>query len=103
MTAALLALAAIAYAVGGLFMKQSSGATVPLPTAAFLVLFAVGATLQAIAMRGSEMGTAYVLVLGLEAIAAVALSAVVLHEPYSTSKLAAILLILAGITWLRYP
>ncbi len=102
MTAALLTLAALAYAVGGLFMKQSNGATVPYPTLVFLGLFAVGATLQARAMRGGEMGTVYVVVLGLEAVAAVVLSAAVLHEPYTPSRLAAMLVIVAGIAWLRY-
>ena len=93
--------ASVAYAVGGLFMKQSEGATRLLPTAVFLLLFAAGATLQAIGMKQGDMGVSYVFVLGVEAIVAVVLSAVVLHESYSVSRLAAVALVLIGIAWLR--
>jgi len=47
------------------------------------------------------MGMAYVFVLGVEAIAAVLLSALVLHESYTASHVAAIALIVIGIAWLR--
>jgi multidrug transporter EmrE-like cation transporter len=96
-----LVIASIAYAVGGLFMKASDGVTHFAPTAAFLALFAAGATLQAIGMKQAHMGVAYVFVLGVEAVAAVAISAVVLHEPYTPSRLAAIAVVIAGIAWLR--
>lgn len=96
-----LVLAAVAYAAGGLFMKASDGVTRVAPAAAFLALFAAGATLQAIGMKQAHMGVAYVFVLGVEAVAAVVLSAVVLHEPYSPSRLAAIAVVVAGIAWLR--
>jgi multidrug transporter EmrE-like cation transporter len=97
----LLACASVLYAAGGLFMKQSDGITKLLPSAAFLALFVGGAMLQALGMRRAEMGVAYVLVLGMEAVAAVALSMVVLNESYSASRLAAIALIVGGIAWLR--
>jgi multidrug transporter EmrE-like cation transporter len=97
----LLVLAAAAYAVGGLFMKQSSGAAHLVPTVAFLLLFGVGATLQAVGMKQEAMGSAYVFVLGVEALVAVLLSAWVLNEPYSPSKLAAMALVVIGIAWLR--
>ena len=97
----LLVLAALAYAAGGLFMKASDGVTRLAPTAAFLALFAAGATLQAIGMKQTHMGIAYVFVLGVEAVAAVAISAAVLHEPYSSSRIAAIAVVVAGIAWLR--
>ncbi|MFN7916249.1 MAG: SMR family transporter [Vicinamibacterales bacterium] len=93
--------ASLAYAAGGLFMKQSDGLTRLLPTAAFLALFATGASLQALGMRNSDMGVSYVFVLGVEAVAAVALSAFVLEERYSASRLAAVVLVLIGIAWLR--
>ena len=97
----LLLLASLAYAVGGLFMKQSDGATRPLPTLVFVLLFAAGAVLQAVAMRKSDMGVSYVFVLGVEAVAAVVLSAAVLHEAYTPSRLAAIALVAVGVAWLR--
>lgn len=94
-------LAALAYALGGLFMKQSDGVTRVAPTLAFLGLFVSGAVLQALGMRHAEMGLSYVFVLGLEAIAAVVLSAWVLNEQYTASRLFAIALIVVGIAWLR--
>jgi multidrug transporter EmrE-like cation transporter len=57
--------------------------------------------LQALGMRRTDMGVAYVLVLGMEAVVAVVLSAVVLNETYSASRLAAIALVVVGIAWLR--
>lgn len=96
-----LLLASLAYAVGGLFMKQSAGATRPLPTVGFLLLFVAGAVLQAIAMRKADMGVSYVFVLGMEAVAAVVLSVLILREPWTLSRLAAVVVILAGIAWLR--
>lgn len=101
MALVLLVAASLAYAVGGLFMKQSDGLTHLVPTLVFLALFAGGASLQALGMRHGDMGVAYVLVLGVEAVFAVALSAVVLHEGYSASRLAAVALVLIGIAWLR--
>lgn len=97
----LLVLASAAYSVGGLFMKQSDGVTRLIPTLLFLALFAVGATLQALGMKQGEMGATYVFVLGLEAVLAVLLSAAVLHEPYTASKLAAMAMVVLGIAWLR--
>jgi len=97
----MLVLASVAYAAGGVFMKASAGVTRLLPTLAFLALFASGATMQAVGMKHADMGTSYVLVLGVEAIVAVLLSAFFLHERYPVSRLAAIALIVIGIAWLR--
>jgi len=52
-------------------------------------------------MKQADMGISYVFVLGVEAVAAVLLSAVVLGESYSVSRLGAIALVLIGIVWLR--
>ena len=101
MTLFMLIAASIAYAVGGLFMKQSDGVTRLMPTIGFLVLFGCGAAMQAIGMKQADMGMSYVFVLGVEAIAAVLLSAVFLGESYSVSRLGAIALVLIGIVWLR--
>jgi quaternary ammonium compound-resistance protein SugE len=101
MSILLLTTASVAYAVGGLFMKQSDGVTRLAPSLGFLLLFAGGAALQAVGMKQAHMGAAYVFVLGVEAIAAVLLSAFVLHEGYTASHIAAIALIVIGIAWLR--
>lgn len=97
----MLVLASVAYAAGGLFMKQSGGVTQLAPTLAFLGLFAGGSVLQALGMKQADMGASYVFVLGVEAIAAVVLSAFFLHEGYPPSRLAAIALVVVGIAWLR--
>jgi quaternary ammonium compound-resistance protein SugE len=101
MSLVLLTLASVAYACGGLFMKRSDGATQAAPTMIFIALFAGGAVLQALGMRRADMGASYVLVLGIEAVIAVVLSAYVLNESYTASRLAAIALVLIGIVWLR--
>jgi multidrug transporter EmrE-like cation transporter len=102
MTLLMLITASVTYAVGGLLMKQSAGVTRLVPTAGFLALFAAGATLQALAMKQADMGVSYVFVLGLEAIAAVVLSAFILHEDYSPSRLAAVAVVVVGVVWLRH-
>lgn len=102
MSLLLLVLASLAYAIGGLFMKQSNGVANLAPTIGFLLLFAFGAALQSLGMKQGEMGSAYVFVLGVEAVAAVLLSAFVLQEPYTPSKLAAIAMVVLGIAWLRH-
>jgi multidrug transporter EmrE-like cation transporter len=94
-------LAAVSFAVGGLFMKYSAGATRPIPTLVFAGLFIAGALLQAKAMRRADMGPVYVAVLGLEAVAALLLSAFVLHEHLSWPRLAAVCLIIGGVLLLR--
>ena len=96
-----LILASVVYAVGGLYMKLSHGLTRPWPTIAFSVLFLTGAMLQALGMRGSDMGVSYVFVLGVEAIVATVLSAAYLHEGFPPSRIAAVLLVVIGIAWLR--
>ena len=93
--------AAVAYAVGGLFMKASNGAVHGRATAGFLVLFVVGALAQARGMRDADLSTSYILVLGLEALVAVALGTLVFHESFGPSRLTAMLLIVGGVAWLR--
>ncbi len=101
MALAQLLLASIAYAVGGLFMKLSAGLSRPWPTVAFTLLFLCGAMLQSLGMRNADMGVSYVFVLGVEALVAVGLSAAYLHESFSPSRIAAVMLVVAGVVWLR--
>jgi multidrug transporter EmrE-like cation transporter len=94
-------LAAFLFAAGGFFMKISQGALKSPATAAFLGLFIAGALLQARAMRRADMGAVYVAVLGLEAAFALALSTGILHEHLSWQRIAAAVLIVAGVSLLR--
>lgn len=95
------ALAASAYTVGGLFMRKAEGFAHTLPTVMVFACFCVGATLQTLAMRRSEVSINYVLVLGLEAALAVLLGTAWLGEALSPRKLAGLALILAGVMSLR--
>lgn len=101
MQAILLIAAALCFAVGGVFMKYSNGATKIGASAAFLALFSAGAIAQAMAMKSTSMGLVYVLVLGLEALAATAISVVYLREGFSWQRAIAILLVVVGISLLR--
>ena len=96
-----LILASMIYAVGGLCMKLSVGLTRPLPTAMLFALFMLGATLQTLGMRRADLGVAYIMVLGIEALAALALSVVFLHESWSPSRLGAVAMVVAGVFWLH--
>lgn len=96
-----LAIAAAAFSIGGLFMKLSAGLTRPLPTAGFLILFVAGASVQAIGMRRTDLSVAYIFVLGLEAALTALLSIWYLKESLPPQRMAAIVLIIAGIAWLR--
>jgi small multidrug resistance pump/quaternary ammonium compound-resistance protein SugE len=93
----LMVTAALAFTIGGVFMKWSNGLTQTLPTLAMLVLFAIGATLLTLSIdvRG-ELGPAYLVVLGLEAILALALGALVFGENASAPRLFGLVLLIAG-------
>ena len=96
-----LILAASVFALGGLFMKSSAGATRILPTAAFTLFFVVGAVAQAKAMRRADMGPVYIAVLGVEAAVALFLSVFILHEQLTWPRAAAVCLIVGGVMLLR--
>ncbi len=96
-----LAAAAIAYALGGLFMKASNGVVLWRPTAGFVALFILGALIQARGMRDTDLSTSYILVLGIEALVAVALGTLFFHESFGLARFMAMLLIIGGIAWLR--
>jgi multidrug transporter EmrE-like cation transporter len=94
-------LAALSFSVGGYYMKLSAGLTQFRPTVLVFALFAIGAGLQTLAMRGQQMTVTYIVVLGLEAIAAFSLGVFFLNEQSSLTKLAGVGLVLAGIVILR--
>jgi multidrug transporter EmrE-like cation transporter len=94
-------LAAGAYTVGGLFMRKAEGFAHARPAAMVFGCFCVGAALQTLAMRRSELSINYILVLGLEAALALLLGIAWLGEALSPRKLAGLALILAGVMSLR--
>ena len=98
---ALLLFAAFSYSVGGYFMKLSEGLTRGGPSLVVLALFGLGASLQMIAMRQSEMSSTYIIVLGIEAVTAFLLGMVLLNEGVTPIKLAGVLLIGCGVLALR--
>jgi multidrug transporter EmrE-like cation transporter len=90
-------LAAGAYTMGGFFMRKSEGFAYALPAAMVFGCFGVGAALQTLAMKRSELSINYILVLGLEAALALLLSIAFLGEAMSPRKAAGLALILAGV------
>jgi len=94
-------LAAVAFSLGGVFMKLSEGASRPLHTAAFLGLFVLGAVLQALALRRTDLGVVYIAVLGLEAAMTLVFSVALFREALSVSRVVAVLLIVTGVVLLR--
>jgi multidrug transporter EmrE-like cation transporter len=94
-------LAALSFSIGGYFMKLSAGFTQLRPTVLVFVLFALGAALQTLAMRGQQMAVTYIVVLGLEAVTAFSLGVFFLKEGSSIVKVAGVGLVLAGIAILR--
>ena len=93
--------AAIAFAAGGYFMKQAEGFTRPAPVLAVLILFALGATLQMLAMRQQEMTGTYLAVLGFEAVCAFVIGSLLLGEQVTWQKVAGSLIVCAGVALLR--
>jgi quaternary ammonium compound-resistance protein SugE len=93
--------AALAYAAGANFMKYSDGLRRVVPALLLYTCFAVGATLQAFALQHQEVGVSNTIVLGVEAIAAVALSAIFFREAVTFSKVIAIGLVSLGIYVIR--
>ena len=94
-------LAALSFSIGGYFMKLSAGLTRLRPTVMMVIFFSIGTVLQTVAMRGEQMAITYIAVLGFEAISALALSMLLLHESGSISKFAGVAFVLAGIALLR--
>jgi multidrug transporter EmrE-like cation transporter len=100
-TALLNVLAAMAYATGGVMMKRSDGFRQLAPSVLLFVCFALGATLQTFALQRQQLGSGYVIVLGLEAIGALLLGARLYKEPVDATKLVATALVVVGIVLLR--
>ena len=100
-TLALYSLAAVMYVTGGVLMKYSQGLTHVVPAFGLTALFGAGALIQARAMRHEELGTSYIVVLGLEALLAMTYGALFFGEQISPRAAGGIALVLIGIVILR--
>ncbi len=95
-------MAALAFTVGGIFMKLSNGFTQPLPSLIVLGLFAIGAAITALAIhvRG-ELGPAYLIVLGLEAVLAFLFGAALFGEQANLGRVVGLALLVSGMILLE--
>jgi small multidrug resistance pump len=93
--------AALAYTVGGIFMKLSEGLMNPLPTFLVYACFMAGATLQTVVMRKGELGITYIIVLAVEAVLAFGFGIIFFREQQAFIKYVAVALIVGGIALLR--
>ena len=93
--------AAGCFAIAGLMMKLSEGLTVVAPTVALFLLVITGSVAQTLAMRNREMAVTYIVVIGLEVLAAVALGSLLLGERASVIKVVGTALVLSGIVLLQ--
>ncbi len=97
MSLALASAAALSFALGGLLMKPAYGLSRPVPSLALFALFAVGTACLALSVhRGGEVGPAYLIVIGMEALLAFGLSVAIYGEPITAGRLAAVVLVLSG-------
>jgi quaternary ammonium compound-resistance protein SugE len=96
-----LVLSSVAFAIGGAFMKPSVGFTRLVPSGIVLSCFLLGAVGMTMAVQRGSLGRTYLVGLGLEAVAAVAIGVVVLGERMSTSQTAGIALVISGLMLVR--
>ena len=95
-------IAALCFTVGGIFMKLSDGLTKLWPSVAIFVLFAVGAILNTLLVkRGGELGAAYTVIVGLEAVLAFVFGVIFFGEDRSWPRLLGVALIMGGLLLLR--
>lgn len=94
-------LAALSYVAGGACMKACDGLERPAWLLGVYAGFLVGCSLQTWAMRGQDLGANYIVVLGLEAIAAFAVGVWAYGEPVSASRVLGVALVTVGIGLLR--
>ncbi len=90
-------LAAICYSLGGAAMKSAGGLHWSRANVLVYVCFIAGATIQTISLRRGELGSAYIAVLGLEAVVALGLGFAFFSETMSAQKALAIALVVCGV------
>jgi len=87
--------------VWAFFMKKSDGFTVLVPSVVTLVTMIASFALLSIAMRSLPLGTSYTIWVGIGAVGAFAVGVIVLGEPATPMRLAAVSLIVAGIVLMK--
>lgn len=100
MTWILLFSAAALEAVWALALKESDGFSKLLPTVLFAVSAIASVVLLALALRNLPVGTAYAIWTGTGAVLAAVAGMVLLGEPATAARAAAIGLIALGVAWL---
>lgn len=94
-------MASFLYVFGGAAMTKSHGFQHLWPSVLVFVFFGSAAALQTIGMKAQELGVAYVLVLGLEAVLAAAIGVIWLKEPFTWLKVMGTILVVTGIVLLK--
>ncbi len=97
----LIASAALAFAIGGIFMKLSVGLSRLGPSVWLFLCFAAGAICQTLALRRSDLGVAYLFVLGLEAVLTFVFGVWFFREACSLTKIAGVAAVVIGILLLH--
>jgi multidrug transporter EmrE-like cation transporter len=93
--------AAIGFAVGGVFMKLSVGLSQPFYTLIIFIVFGLGIVLQTLVIDRTDLGSGYILVLGLEAVASVFFSIYLFKEDFSITNLVGLATIAMGVVLVR--
>jgi small multidrug resistance pump len=93
--------AAVSFAFGGVMMKYADGLRNPQPSMFVFILFVLGAALQILAMRDTELSVTYLVVLGLEAVLSFSLGLLVFKESITLLKVVGALIVVLGIIVLR--
>ena len=101
MTLLLSLFAAASFTFGGVCMKLSDGFSKPLPTIALFGLFFLGASLQTLVTQKNELAISYIVILGLEAVLALAFGIFIFREGLSALKILGFLLVVSGVGFLR--
>jgi multidrug transporter EmrE-like cation transporter len=92
---------AIMFAIGGIFMKLSQDLSKPLYSAIVFGCFIFGAIVQTIVIDRTNLGGAYISILGLEAVVTLFLSIYSFKENFSFVKGLGLIAIVIGIACLR--
>lgn len=82
-------------------MKQSEGFTRPVPTAITIIAMIVSFALLSLSMKSLPLGTAYMIWTGIGAVGAFLVGVMVLGEPASMMRVAAAMLIVAGLLLMK--
>jgi multidrug transporter EmrE-like cation transporter len=88
---------------GGIAMKYADGLRNAGASLLVFAAFGAGAALQTVAMRTGTLSVAYVIVLGLESILAVAAGRLLLQESVSLRSAAGIVIIILGMILIKSP